>query len=309
MIERRHLKLLAAIKDWGSMVEAADQLHVTQSALSHQLRELEKRLDLKLLNRRTRPLAFTPAGERLLQLAKDVLPRMQDAERELRQLAGGRSGRLHIAIECHACFQWLLPTLDKFRSDWPEVELDLSAGFSFEPQPALRRGELDMVITSDPVPDEGVVFLPLFEYELVLGVPNQHALLQQGYVDPADLTHDTLIAYPVERQRLDIFGAFLEPAGVEPAAIRTAELTPMIVQLVASGRGLAALPNWALAEYLDQKLVSAVSLGKAGVWRTLYAAVRKEESQRPYMRAFYDSAQATSLATLKGIRRVAQLTD
>src|SRR5690606_13970127 len=107
----------------GSLVEAAERLHVIQSALSHQLRELEGRLDLSLLNRRTRPLAFTPAGKRLLKLARDVLPQLEDAEKELKQQAFGRSGRLHLAIECHACFQWLMPKLERYRSDWPEVEL------------------------------------------------------------------------------------------------------------------------------------------------------------------------------------------
>lgn len=303
MIERRHLELLVAIDELGSLVEAAERLHVTQSALSHQLRELESRLNLSLLNRRTRPLAFTPAGKRLLKLARDVLPQLEDTEKELKQQAFGKSGRLHLAIECHACFQWLMPTLERYRSDWPEVELDLSAGFNFAPQPALRRGELDMVITSDPVAQEDVLFLPLFRYELLLAVAKNSPWLSKGFVAPEELAHETLLTYPVEHSRLDVFTAFLDPAGVAPQAVRTAELTPMMIQLVASGRGVTSLPNWALDEYLQHKLVASVRLGEAGIWRTLYIAVRREDADKAYVQAFYQLAQKTSFATLKGIRQ------
>jgi LysR family transcriptional regulator for metE and metH len=304
MIERRHLELLVAISELGSLVEAAERLHVTQSALSHQLRELESRLDLSLLNRRTRPLVFTPAGKRLLVLARKVLPQLEEAEKELKQQAFGRSGRLHLAIECHACFQWLMPTLERYRSDWPEVELDLSAGFNFAPQPALRRGELDMVITSDPVEQEDVVFLPLFRYELLLAVAKNSPWLKTGFVTPGDLASSTLITYPVERGRLDVFTAFLDPAGVTPSAVRTTELTPMMIQLVASERGVTILPNWALDEYLENRLVASVRLGKEGVWRTLFAAVRREDAGKAYVEAFLQLARQTSFTHLKGIRQV-----
>lgn len=302
MIEIRHLETLAAIREHGTLSDAADRLHVTQSALSHQLRELEDRLGTQLLNRRTRPLRFTTAGLRLLKLAEEVLPRMRNAERELLKLAGGRTGRLHLAIECHSCFQWLMPALDAFRLQWPDVSLDLSAAFSFAPLPALVRGDLDLVITSDPVALEAVRYVPLFRYELVLAVATRGPLAQRKTVSPEQLAEYTLITYPVERDRLDIFTAFLEPAGVEPAALRTAELTPMMVQLVASGRGVAALPNWALTEYLDEGLVARCRLGRAGVWRTLYAAIRIEDADAPYVEDFLRVAREYCFRTLAGIR-------
>lgn len=301
MIELRHLQSLRAIQETGSLVEASERLHITQSALSHQLRDLESKLDLSLLNRRARPLRFTTAGLRLLELAEEVLPRVRLAEQELQRMAAGAAGRLHLAIECHSCFQWLMPTLDQFRARWPEVELDLSAGFNFAPLPALARGDLDMVITSDPVEDEAVVYIPLFRYELVLALARDHALAEQKRVEPEDLAEQTLITYPVERERLDIFHAFLDPAGREPAEVRTAELTPMMAQLVASGRGVAALPNWALTEYLDAGLLTSRPLGD-GVWRTLYAAVRTEEADAAYLRQFIEIAREQCFQDLSGIR-------
>ena len=303
VLELRHLATLQAIDEAGSLVEAAERLHVTQSALSHQLKDLEHRLGVALIVRRTRPIRFTTAGGRVLALARQVLPQVRRTETELRRLAAGQSGRLHIAIECHSCFQWLMPALDRFREAWPEVELDLSAAFSFTPQAALVRGDLDMVITSDPVDNDAVRYLPLFRYELVLAVARQSALAGARAVAPRALAEETLITYPVEHERLDVFTAFLDPAGVAPAALRTAELTPMMVQLVAAGRGVAALPNWALTEYLDLKLVEAARLGEAGVWRTLYAAVRDGDESVPFIQEFMETARELCFQNLSGIKR------
>lgn len=304
MLEIRHLESLSAIREAGSLQEAAERLHVTQSALSHQLRDLEVRLKVSLLNRRTRPARLTTAALRILTLADDVLPKVKATERELQRLASGRTGRLHLAIECHSCFQWLMPALDAFRQHWPDVALDLSAAFSFAPFPALVRGDLDVVITSDPQTIVAVDYLPLFRYELVLAVASANPLAQYKFIEPWQLADQVLITYPVEKQRLDVFTAFLDPAGIEPAALRKAELTPIIAQLVASQRGVAALPNWALTEYLNQGWLRICHLGEKGVWRTLYAAVRSEDVQATYLQAFMAQARETCFKTLNGIKSV-----
>ncbi|WP_353171139.1 LysR family transcriptional regulator [Paracandidimonas soli] len=302
MLEIRHLETLTAIREHGSLQEAAEYLHVTQSALSHQLRDLEVRLKTPLLNRRTRPARLTTAALRILALADEVLPRVRATERELARLAAGKTGRLHVAIECHSCFQWLMPALDTFRQQWPDVALDLSAAFSFAPLPALVRGDLDVVITSDPQDIDGVVYMPLFCYELVLAVASANPLAKYTRIAPEQMAEHVLITYPVDRQRLDIFTSFLDPAGVEPASLRKVELTPMMVQLVASQRGVAALPNWALTEYLEQGWLHICHLGEGGVWCTLYAAMRAEDAQSDYLQAFVRQARETCFGTLQGIR-------
>ena len=302
MVELRHLRTLIALRDSGSLVEAADRVHLTQSALSHQLKDLEDRLGCNLFIRKSRPLRFTVAGERLLQLADDVLPAIRSAEREIGKLADGQAGRLHMAIECHSCFQWLMPSIDRFRNHWPEVELDLSSGFNFAPLPALMRGELDLVITSDPVDLKGLSYVALFGYETLLAVGKDHRLAEKKHIDPDDLNNETLITYPVSRDRLDIFTQFLDKSDAEPANIRTAELTMMMVQLVATGRGVCSLPNWALTEYLEKQYVLAKPLGEDGIWCTLYAAVRSEQLDAPFIRDFLQTAKETSFATLTGIK-------
>lgn len=302
MIELRHLRTLMALRETGSLVEAAERVYLTQSALSHQLKDLENRMDAALFVRKTRPVEFTRAGLRLLDLADSILPEVRRAERDIARMASAEHGRLHMAIECHSCFQWLMPTVDQFRDHWPEVEIDIPGGHHFDPLPALAREQLDLVITADPQPLDGIHYVPLFRYEGLLAVARQHPFAQQRFVTPQQLADETLITYPVEQTRLDVFSHFLTPAQVRPREIRTAELTLMMMQLVASGRGVCALPNWALTEYLQRDYVVAIKLGEQGVWNTLYAAIREESLEMPWMEDFLDTARATSFAVLTGIK-------
>ena len=200
-----------------------------------------------------------------------------------------------------------MPAINSFRDHWPEVEIDLSTSFNFEPIPALIRGDVDLVVTSDATDSsEDVVYCPLFRYESLLAVANQHPLTRKTTVMPSDLSSETLIHYPVDRKRLDIFEYFLTQAGVEPKNTRETELTLMMVQLVASGRGVACLPNWALQPYLDSELVSACSLGNNGVRPTLYAAVRKGQAETPYIQDFIAQAVENCFKNLPGIEPAAQ---
>ncbi len=300
-LQLQHLRCLIALADSGSLTAAAERLHLTQSALSHQIGGIERHFGTRLFQRKSRPLRFTPAGARLLDLARAVVPRMEECENALERLGKGLSGRLHIAIECHSCFQWLMPTLDRYREQWPDVELDLTLGHSFEPIPALRAGQVDLVVTSERLAGADLVFRPLFSYESLLIVASDHRLARRGSIAPADLADETLITYPVQVGRLDLFARFLMPAGVQPARIRHVELTPMIVQLVASGRGVAALPAWAWHEYRDNRRVTTVRLGEQGIHGTLYAALRREEAGNEYMKAFLEQAKATCFETLEEI--------
>ena len=301
LIELRHLRTLRALRDTDSLVEAAERVFLTQSALSHQIKDLESRAGCSLFIRKTRPVRFTSAGNRLVKLADELLPLVHAAELEVAKLAGGESGRLVMAIECHSCFEWLLPAIAVYREEWPEVDLDISSGFHFEPLPALNRGDLDVVITSDPVPDMGLHYFPLFSYEAQLAVSKGHWIAGREWVEPDDLAAETLIAYPVDRSRLDVFSRFLAPAGVEPKAVRQAELTAMMIQLVASGKGVVCLPNWALHEYRERDFVTVTSLGEEGVWPTLYAAVRADQADAPFMAGFIETTKQVCFANLVGI--------
>ncbi len=285
-LDVRHLRSMQSIAETGSLARAASRLHVTQSALSHQIKAIEQHFDTPLFLRTSKPLTLTAAGQRLVTLARRLLPELESMERELAGLASGQRGRLHITIECHACFDWLLPLLDEFRQHWPEVEVDIRLGMSFEPIPAMARGEVDLVISSDPVDARGIVFEPLFDYQALLALACAHHLAGKPRVLPDDLAEQILLTYPVQRRRLDVFSRFLQPAGVEPAAVRPVELTAMMLQLVVSGRGVAVLPDWVLDEPLQQGRLCARPLGEAGLHGTLYAAIREQDRALPFMQSF-----------------------
>ncbi len=285
-LEIRHLRSLQAIHDTGSLAQAAERLHLTQSALSHQIKSIEHYFDISLYLRKHKPLKLTAAGQQLLQLAQQVLPQVHNAEARLRQQSLGESGRLHIAVECHSCFEWLMPALDIYRQQWMDVEVDIRSGMSFDPVPALSRGEIDLVITSDKQDVDGIVFTPLFDFEARAVLPNQHPLCEKAFIEAEDFKHETLLIYPVAQQRLDIFSKLLNPAGIVPAQVRQVELTMMMLQLVASNRGIAVLPDWLLRDYVQRQYITSKPIGEQGMKGQLYAAMREPDADSAYMQAF-----------------------
>ncbi|WP_019275687.1 HTH-type transcriptional regulator MetR [Vibrio coralliilyticus] len=303
MIELKHLKTLATLRDTGSLTATATTLHLTQSALSHQIKDLEARIGGQLFLRKTRPVRFTSEGEILLNLADQVLPRLARAENELASLKEDVNGRLHMAIECHSCFQWLMPALREYQVAWPSVTLDFSSGFGFEPLPALMSGELDLVITSDIQPRSEVHYEPLFDFEMRLVTATNHPLAANTSVEPSDLENETMLSYPVQKSRLDVVKHFLHPAGIEPAKWKQADNTLMLVQMVSAGLGVAALPNWAISEFSRQGLITSISLGD-GLWRRLFAATRNSDKDKRYLQAFFSTARQQSKSHLEGIKTV-----
>ncbi|WP_122054039.1 LysR substrate-binding domain-containing protein [Vibrio sp. Evd11] len=303
MIELKHLRTLTTLRDSGSLTATATSLHLTQSALSHQLKDLEARIGGQLFLRKTRPVKFTSEGEILLKLADEIQPRIAKAENELASLKEDVNGRLHMAIECHSCFQWLMPALKEYQVAWPSVTLDFSSGFGFEPLPALMTGELDLVITSDIQPRSEVHYEPLFDFEMRLITAINSPLAEKPSIDPQDLSDITMLSYPVQKQRLDVVKHFLQPAGVEPKKWKQADNTLMLVQMVSAGLGVAALPNWAISEFSRQGLIASKPLGN-GLSRRLFAAVRNSEKDKRYLQAFFSTARQQSKSHLDGIEVV-----
>lgn len=185
-LELRHLRAIRAIHNFGGLSKAADILNLTQSALSHQIKGLEDQAGIDLFVRRTKPLKLSAAGMRMLKLADRVLPEIEAAEEEFRGLLSGKTGRLHIAIECHACFEWLFPVLEAFRKAWPDVDVDIRPGLAFGALSALVREEVDLVVSSDPEEHPDLEFSPLFDYEPVFVASSQHALAQKEWVEAQD---------------------------------------------------------------------------------------------------------------------------
>jgi LysR family transcriptional regulator for metE and metH len=304
-LELRHLRTLAVLAVSPSLSAASERLHLTQSALSHQLKLLEATYGQTLLERRTQPVRLTPAGVRLAQLAELVNDAVKAAERDLADMAGGSVGPLRIAVECHTCFDWLMPSMDSFRPHWPQVELDIVSGFHSDPVGLVVSDRAELAITSEPDETAGIDFEPLFQYPMLAVMANEHPLTARDHLTPKDFATDTLITYPVPDSLLDIMRV-LAPVGINPPR-RTSELTVAILQLVASRRGIAVLPSWTLQPYVDRGYISTRPVGKAGLTARLYAASKAGLSERAYVRAFITTLKDCSFQLLPGISHLSPL--
>src|SRR5690554_170 len=291
MIERHHLEVLRAVEAEGSLTAAANRLHFTQSALSHSVRKLEQQLGTPIWLREGRQLRLTQAGNHLLALANRLIPQFEHAEMLIGQFAKGQAGTLRIGMECHPCYQWLLKVVGPYLKQWPSVDVDVKQKFQFGGIGALFGHDIDMLVTPDPLHRPGLVFEPVFDYEQVLVVSANHALAGKPWAEAADLEPETLITYPVAIERLDVFNYLLVPANMRPARHKTIETTDIMLQMVAAGRGVAALPRWLVTEYSDRLGIVPVKLGKDGIAKQIFLGRRERDVGVQYMDSFMKLAR------------------
>ena len=300
IIELRHLRTLLALEETGSVSLAAKRVFLTQSALSHQIRTLENYYETPLFERKSTPLRFTPAGERLLQLARELLPLTAAAERDLVQIIEGGAGELRLAVECHTCFDWLMPAMGEFRPMWPQIELDIVSGFQADPVALLMQHRADLAIVSEAEQQSGISYRPLFAYEMVGICAKDHPLANKPVWEAEDFADETLITYPVPDEMLDLPKKILLPKGINPPR-RHSELTIAIIQLVASKRGIAALPYWTVMPYLEKGYVVHRQITAEGLKSELYAAFRSEDADKSYLDNFCQIVHDRSFADLPGL--------
>jgi LysR family transcriptional regulator, regulator for metE and metH len=286
MLERIHLALVREIERQGSVTRAANELCLTQSALSHTIKKIEQNLGTQIWLREGRTLKLTQAGQYLLAVANRVLPQLDFAEERIRQYAQGERGTLRIGMECHPCYQWLLKLVSPFLSAWPDVDVDVKQKFQFGGIGALFGYEIDLLVTPDPLYKPGLRFEPVFDYEQVLVVNGNHPLANEKYIEPEQLRSEVLITYPVTLERLDIYNQFLLPAGISPKKHKPIETTDIMLQMVASDRGVTALPRWLVEEYANKLDIVPLQLGKKGIHKNIFLGIRETDIDIDYVNAF-----------------------
>lgn len=274
MIDLKLLRTLQALEQTGSLQAAASRLFLTQSALSHQLKDAETQLAASLFIRKTQPVQFSRQGKLLLQLAAQVLP-LVDATTAQLKTGLLPTQTLRLTVECHACFHWLLPAVKAFRAKWPEVTLSLDTEIEHHAVEALLKDELDLVLTTDVRQEALVIFQPLFSLELKAFLYPEHPLAQQKFIAPEDLTSCELLSYPIPIERQDLFRFFLKKNQFLGRQRQVGQAS-QILQLVAAGEGIAVLPSWLAEPFVSQGLIVTKSLGEAGLHRQMYLACRRE---------------------------------
>jgi len=287
-LEVRHLSLMKAIAEEGTITRSSDRLNLTQSALSHQLRDAEQKLGVQLFLRLKKRMILTPAGERLLRSANKLLADLQATEDEVRQIGAGDAGVLRVSTECYTCYHWLPPMLKIFHRKFPNVSVQIVVEATRDPLTALNEGKIDLAIVSSDVADEKLSVEPIFDDELVAVVSPDHRLAARSFLRADDFTEEHLLTYSVPASDNAIFHKFLVPAGVEPKKVSKVDLTEAIVELVKADLGIAILARWAVKPQLEKKDLIGLKLGKKGLIRTWSAVTRKGGLQPRAKREFID---------------------
>lgn len=285
-LERVHLEIIRAVHENGSITSAAEKMFLTQSALSHSIRKLENSLGMAIWERDGHSLLLTQGGAYLLSVANRLLPQLERAEEQIRQYSRGERGTLRIGMECHPCYQWLLKLAKSYLEEWPDVELDVVQKFQFGGMEALYGHDIDILVTPDPINRKGVTFEPVFDYEQVLVVGKNHKLRNAKFAKAEDLTNEILITYPVSTDRLDIYSHFLNPAGIIPRLHKRVESTDIILQMVESGRGVAALPRWLIVEQQSRFEILPVRMGSKGIPKQIHVGYRSNDQSIDFIDGF-----------------------
>ena len=286
-LEIRHLKLVAAIAETGSVTLAGNRLHLTQSALSHQLRDAEEQLGAALFERKNGRMALTSAGERLLQSARTVLDELARAEKEIQNGNGScaASGVLRLSTECYTVYHWLPTRLKLFQQKYPAVDFQLVIEATDHPYQALLEGKLDVAVVCWPIRNRKLLYTPLFEDEIVIVMPPGHRLAGKKCAELKELAKETLILYP-PKEDSTLLNKFFAPAGLWPRKIQEAVLTDVIIEMVMGGLGVAALAKWAVAPQLASGALVGLSLPKPGFHRTWSAAQLRNRRSPAYVDEF-----------------------
>jgi len=286
MIESAHLRIMIALQEKGTLTQAADALCLTQSALSHQIRYLEKKLNVKLWQRCGRRLRLTPAGELLLQAAQQIVPLLSQTEQSLKALGEGLQGVLRIGVECYPCHEWLTQVVGDFLKQAPNIDIDIIRQFQFSGREGLLNHHVDLLITPD-ISEHGLLqHIPLFEYELVLLISEKHYLAGEKQITAKQLAQEMLFTFPVEQQRLDVFKHFLWPEKAQLKSHKKIESLAIMLQMVEHQRGVCVLPQWLADNYSEAYQVKRLRLGTNGIFSTLYACIKTEDKMVPYINEF-----------------------
>lgn len=298
MIEHSHLRILHALNQHGTLTKAANALCLSQSALSHQIRYLEKKLEVTLWKKEGRLLQLTQAGKFLLQVAQQVLPVLQQAEETLKAYSEGKQGVLRIGVECYPCSRWLNNVVGEFLQQLPNVEIDIVNKFQFSGLEGLLNHHIDILVTPDLETNKKIYYEPIAEYDLVLLASNAHLFANTQIIQAEDFLNETLLTFPIPLERMDIMMQFLNPKNIKPKKIKEIESIDLMIQLVSLNRGVCVLPEW-LAQYYCKKApknkqLRILHLGKQGIQKKLYLAMHPNDQDIPYIENVYSSEQKGS---------------
>jgi LysR family transcriptional regulator for metE and metH len=287
-LDVRDLQMVAAIAAAGSVTRAAEELHLTQSALSHRLRAMEDRLGTALFLRLGKRMVPTAAGDRVLATALRVLEDLRASEEDVRRLRAHPAGLLRVCAQCNTGYHWLPPLADVYRRRYPDVELSLAVDCTHRPLEALLEGKLDLALLTQAVRHDHVQLRPLFEDEYAAVVAPDHPFAKRAFVRPQDFAAERLMLYSTSPDDSFTIQRILRPAGVVPRRISFVMLTEAILEMVKARLGISVMQTWAIEPAVRAGDVRAIPITAAGIRRQWHAATLKAAGRVAYVDAFID---------------------
>jgi len=287
-IDVRHLQMVAAIAASGSVTQAAAAVHLTQSAVSHQLRGLEDRLGTALFLRLGKRMVPTAAGQRILTTAHRVLEEMAAVEADVRGLGTSRAGIVRVCAQCNTGYHWLPPLIQVFQRTYPDVEVAIALEHTARPVQALLDGHLDVAIVTESVRHPRLRIRALFRDEHAAVVRPDHPLAARPFVRPQDFGDERLFLYSSAPDDSFTIQKILRPAGVTPKRVSFVMLTEAILEMVRAGLGISVMQTWAIEPALRDGIVVAVPITRAGIHRQWSAVTVRDAARRPFVDAFIE---------------------
>lgn len=273
-LDIKHLQMLTALSHNQRVTDAAEELRITPSALSHRIREVERRLDMPLFVRINRRLRPTPAADYLTQVAIRILTELSRAEDDVRTMSQGVRHVVRLAVESYSAYHWLPSFLRYMNSTDPEVGIEVVAAASRNTLSCLHDRTVDMIIISGEINRSGINLIPLFDDELCFIMSPEHRLAGNDYIEGSDIIGEDFITYTRVPEPDREYALLFRPSNSYPNWIETVEVPEAIVEMVAAGLGCSVLAGWAVAGVIKSGRVVGARVGKNGIKVSWHAATR-----------------------------------
>ncbi len=261
-LDSRQLRAFTVLARTGSFTRTAQEMHLTQSAISHAMKALEGEMGCRLLDRVGKTVVLTQAGEQLLPRAEKILVEMAAARSELSHLGKWGSSRLRIGASATAC-QYVLPAvLSEFKKKFPRCAISIEPGDTPDAIESLRAHRIDLAVNLEPRREESLEFRPLFTDELVFMVGAQHPWAQAGRVERADIARQNYILYDKRSYTSEMIAAYFREDDIVLQTSIDLGNMEAIKELVKLGVGISILASWSAQQELDDGTLVALPLGR-----------------------------------------------
>jgi LysR family transcriptional regulator for metE and metH len=290
-MELKYLKLVKTIVEEGNMSNSADRLFLTQSALSHQLRDLEETLGFKVFYRSRNNWELTEEGKELYSLANKVFTEIAHGLDKIQNVKNGSKGNIRISTECYSFYQGLPGFIQKMGILYPEINIHLVIEATHQPIAKLLSNELDIAIVTEKPTHESLTPVKLFDDEIYAIMHKEYFLGTKDFIEYSDFSRVHLIIHSFPLETVSIYNLLLKPNGISPLKITAIPLTEVTLELVNANMGMMCLPKWALKYFNIPKDLVFKRIGKKGLKRVHYLVLRKKDADKKYLKDFMQNIE------------------